>query len=189
MLKYRAEGFLLRDNFSDALMGLHTEAEALDVPAETRVELAVRAAPEPDPLLENVVDAEIVDSRGEESAAVADAPAPGGLAAPEASESPIDAPAQEPRQEAPSETPLPSTPAPVAEEAAPEPGEAEAIDASAPVEGSPEPPAPVAEEWNERGVCVGCGRHQSFIEHQRASKRVAHGTTKEGKPCPHGGTK
>jgi hypothetical protein len=68
MLKYRAEGFLLRDHFSDALMGLYTEAEAIDIPSSDGA-LSARPAPEPDPLLEGAGKPEpaIVDAEYDET--------------------------------------------------------------------------------------------------------------------------
>ena len=100
MLKYRALGFLLRDVFSDVLMGLRTADEESDMPAARGTTVAL--APEPDPLLmgageeatgPRVVEGEVVEPEPEEMQPATGAPATDGT------ESPAGAPASVPWDE------------------------------------------------------------------------------------------
>lgn len=49
MLKFRARGYNLRDNFGDVLKGLRTVEEARDIPDEDEVDIMVVTEPEPEP--------------------------------------------------------------------------------------------------------------------------------------------
>lgn len=73
MLYYRALGFHLRDQYSDVLMGLTTEHEAMDMPRVGAVAVAEVPTSEPDPLMAQigpgVPEATVQDASFEDAAA------------------------------------------------------------------------------------------------------------------------
>lgn len=75
MLKYRALGFLVRDNFSDVIGGLVTTEELRDYPIDVAgVNAAIEPPTEPDPLLASapVAEAEVVTETKTETFAASD---------------------------------------------------------------------------------------------------------------------